>query len=368
MTATTLSHLPLAAGSAAAAALGRFIVWTFDRFMRAPLANSALVAMVTLSALAGSNALYFQVGRHPAPLFAPAMDVPVAINVGTKPPVSVPVIAPAVPPRPRSNPIAGVTPPSPAGPVGNPDVYEVQKRLSELQLFTGTVDGYYGPMTAKAIREFEVRNGLQPMGAMTPELVDAIRRVNSDASVPAQQQGDAEPQPLAQQAPEIVLAPAADRVVARLPSIEPQEQIGEALSAVAESAAETIDSIVAGIDGGQALPIAPAIVPTPSQLVPMVIVQAAPVQQAAIVAPPVVAGVEQTTQNLQITASADTGLTAKVQRGLSSLGFLHGPIDGHAGEATAKAIRNFEVYYNYSVTGQVSAQLVDLLVAAGASV
>jgi hypothetical protein len=36
------------------------------------------------------------------------------------------------------------------------------------------------------------------------------------------------------------------------------------------------------------------------------------------------------------------------------------------GEATAKAIRNFEVYYNYKVTGQVTAELVDMLVAAGA--
>jgi peptidoglycan hydrolase-like protein with peptidoglycan-binding domain len=64
----------------------------------------------------------------------------------------------------------------------------------------------------------------------------------------------------------------------------------------------------------------------------------------------------------------DRELVAKVQRGLSSLGFLRGEVDGVVGEATAKAIRNFEVYYNYEVTGRVSPALVDLLVAAGAQI
>ena len=68
------------------------------------------------------------------------------------------------------------------------------------------------------------------------------------------------------------------------------------------------------------------------------------------------------------TSSTDQGLVASVQKGLSSLGFLHGEIDGVAGEATAKAIRNFEVYYNYDVTGRISRQLVNLLVQNGAQI
>jgi len=35
-------------------------------------------------------------------------------------------------------------------------------------------------------------------------------------------------------------------------------------------------------------------------------------------------------------------------------------------EATAKAIRNFEVYYNYDLTGRITAELVNLLVQNGA--
>jgi peptidoglycan hydrolase-like protein with peptidoglycan-binding domain len=64
----------------------------------------------------------------------------------------------------------------------------------------------------------------------------------------------------------------------------------------------------------------------------------------------------------------DPVIVAHVQRGLGSLGFLHGPADGVAGEATAKAIRNFEVYYNYKVTGRISPELLDLLVQNGASI
>ena len=64
--------------------------------------------------------------------------------------------------------------------------------------------------------------------------------------------------------------------------------------------------------------------------------------------------------------SSDPNIVAAVQRGLNSLGFLHAPADGVAGETTAKAIRNFEVYFNYNVTGRVTRELVNLLEQNGA--
>jgi peptidoglycan hydrolase-like protein with peptidoglycan-binding domain len=65
-------------------------------------------------------------------------------------------------------------------------------------------------------------------------------------------------------------------------------------------------------------------------------------------------------------SATDPKVVGAVQRGLASLGFLHGEIDGVAGEATAKALRNFEVYYNYNVTGRITPELVNLLVQNGA--
>ncbi|MEO5806016.1 peptidoglycan-binding domain-containing protein [Devosia sp.] len=374
MTAISFSQLPLAAGGALASSAGRLSLWSLARFMRAPLANSALIAMVTLTAMASTNALYFQTGRHPAPMFGQPPDVPVAITQQVVTPAIRKQQAPArVAPLMQSTETTGSVTPAPvavpSGPVGNSDVYEVQKKLAELNLFQGTVDGYYGPNTAKAIRAFEERNGYKPMGAITPGIVDAVMRADAQGMVPVAQQQVVAPQPIVQKVvapPPVPVQSPADRVVARLPVIEPQDQIGEALSTVAESAAGTIDSIVASVDGGRTLPEAPAIKPKPLAALLPVDNQPMPKVIQPVAVAPVVAVPAQ--QAAVAPAGADVNLTAKVQRGLSSLGFLQGPIDGHAGESTAKAIRNFEVYYNYDVTGQVSPQLVDMLVAAGASV
>jgi len=66
--------------------------------------------------------------------------------------------------------------------------------------------------------------------------------------------------------------------------------------------------------------------------------------------------------------STDPALITKIQRGLASLGFLAQKIDGVPGEGTAKAIRNFEVFYDYKVTGLATPQLVNLLVQHGAQI
>ena len=70
MTAATLTRLPVAAGGAFLALTGNLIHRGLARYMRAPLANTGILAMLTFSAMAGSNALYMQ-HEHPAPLFRP---------------------------------------------------------------------------------------------------------------------------------------------------------------------------------------------------------------------------------------------------------------------------------------------------------
>jgi hypothetical protein len=67
-------------------------------------------------------------------------------------------------------------------------------------------------------------------------------------------------------------------------------------------------------------------------------------------------------------AASDPTIVAEVQQGLNNLGFLHQQVDGIASEATSKAIRNFEVYFNYDVTGRVTRQLVNLLQQNGADI
>lgn len=412
MTASTLSQLPLMAGSVLMAQLGRGAHWAFERYMRAPLASTGIFALVTMSALAGSNALYFQTGMHPSPFFSADRSVPYAVTPEAAPmpaPAAMReqavedaqqqavVAAPVVSPQTTGS-VAAAPQAIPDQPVGNAEVFAVQKKLAELQLFEGKVDGYYGPMTARAIRAFEERNGFAPQGALSAGVVAAILgsdaggRVTAPAPAPqpvVQMQPAAAPapQPQAAVAPapvvvqQVATAPAPqpvqqvapvqqqDRVVARLPALSPVEQ---AVDTVGVAAANTIDSIVAAVDGsrGTGTPAANPPVPTaslPSQPMP------APVQaaQPQAVMQPVVQTVATTTPSTQPRAArpaTDGQLVADIQRGLASLGFFRGQIDGNPGPETARAIREFENFHRYKITGQVQPDLIDLLRKAGATI
>jgi peptidoglycan hydrolase-like protein with peptidoglycan-binding domain len=383
MTATTFTRLPLQAGSAVATSMGRFGIWTLTHYMRAPLASTGLLAMVTLTALAGSNALYFQTARHPAPMFAPSPLVPETANVASPQqlvlPDPVPVQQTAVTQMVTNETTGSVSPAAvPTDPVGNKDVFAVQKKLTELGLFSGTVDGYYGPMTARAIRAFEERNGMTPMGAVSRDVIDAILRADAAGMVPVVVQAAAVAPPPAVVAPQPVAAPvqavaqSGDRVVARLPAIAPAENV---VDTVGNAAAQTIDSIVAAVEGGRQTPAAPAVKPVPAMPLMATNVQPmpAPVQQVAsleTIVPKreVAAVVPDEVRAANVRPANDTQLVSQVQRGLASLGFFHAPIDGKPGEATAKAIRSFEVFHNYQMTGQVTPELPGLLRAAGADI
>lgn len=361
MTDMTFSRLPLAAGGAVAASLGRAGLWTLSRYMRAPLASTGLLALVTLMALAASNALYFQTSRHPAPLFALTSDMPATVpDSGHEVVPVLPQLRPQTEPQfrqvvaPQTTSSVPETPVIPDAPVGNTQVFQLQKKLTELGLFEGDVDGFYGPMTAKAIRAFERSNGLTPTGALSPTITDAILAADAIGMMPSET-------PVAT----LALQPM-PTVPVRLPPLAPVENTG---ARVSNATAQTIDSIIAAVQGNRVdtatptLPSAPvqhvaeveASAPQPAVIVPQQAVPQPVPQQVAIV-------------QLSGNPANNTQLIEHVQRGLASLGFLQGPIDGKAGEATAKAIRSFEIFHNYAPTGEVNGQLLDMLVDAGASV
>lgn len=385
MTANTLSRLPLLAGSAAAASLGRAGLWTLSRYMRAPLASTGLLALVTLTALAASNALYFQQGRHPAPFFAPAVNIAVSAPSAQQaiPPIPAPAALRQTAVAPITQETTGSVPAPqavPDSPVGNKDAFAVQKKLFELGLFNGKVDGFYGPMTANAIRAFEQRNGLEPTGALTPAVIDAILRADAAGRAPVAPQAVAVPAPQPVVVQQAQVAPASEpqqnRVIARLPTLSPVDQ---AVDTIGNAAAQTLDSIVAAVDGGRSTPAAPAVRPVPTQPLSGAASQPMPaaVQTASLepmAAPRPVTAVQPDPVPAQMMAvtnvapASNKQLVSTIQEGLSSLGFYQGPIDGYPGDATAKAIREFENFYSYRQTGQVNPDLVGLLRQAGAPI
>ena len=91
MTVEAMSSLPYQAGSAVAAAAGRTALWAISAYMRQPLCNTALAALIGLSAMAGANALYKQAHHHPAPMFGSFAPAPGAATKKFAP------VMPAVP-------------------------------------------------------------------------------------------------------------------------------------------------------------------------------------------------------------------------------------------------------------------------------
>lgn len=393
MTASTLSRLPLVAGSAVAASLGRAGLWAWSQYMRAPLASTALMGLVGLTALASSNALYWQTARHPSPFFQPETSValtqevaPVPMPAPERPVAAVEPVQPAALPAIEAAPQTTGSVPAPAAPaipdqpVGNTDAFAVQKKLAELGLFEGKVDGFYGPMTARAIRAFEERNGLEPTGALTPDIIDAVKRADSAGRVPTAQpvpQPQAQvtqPAPAPQPAPVVQTAPVQqatvapqpqqDRVVQRLPSLSP---VDAAVDTVGSAAAQTIDSIVAAVGGAPT----PAAAVTPMPAVPVgnqAAAQPAAQPQQLVALAATAASASTPKPPAAVAPANDTHLVSEIQRGLASLGFYRGSIDGHPGEATARAIREFENFHRYRVTGEIKPDLIELLRQAGAPV
>ena len=393
MTASTLSQLPLMAGSALLGTVGRAGLWTVSRYMRAPLASTGLLVMVTMTALAGSNALFFQTADHPSPFFAPARDEIAALPTSAvERPVteqgavhSLPTMPVAPVASPETTGSVEAAPAIPDTPVGNAQMFAVQKKLFELNLFKGKVDGYYGPKTAEAIRAFELRNNMVPTGANDPAIFEIILRSDASGMAAAAPRPQAAAptavatQPVQQAAAPAPVVPAQptaqqDELVARLPPLSPAEQV---FDDVAQTAANTIDSIISGLDGG-ARGGAPTTVnpPTPSASLPQLAAQ----PQAQVQPMPAQVVPSTSSQNVQLASAApasappsvppatDSALVARIQTGLASLGFFHGPIDGKPGPETSRAIREFENFHRYKMTGQVQPDLVELLLKAGATI
>jgi len=429
MTAASFAHLPLQVGGVALAQAGRAALWVIARYMRSPLTNSAVLALVVTTAMAGSNALYGQHARHPAPLFTPAGEQAEveAVIPATKPEgLGEKSLVVGTPKKLEKSVLVDTTP----GPIGNAEVFEVQRKLEMLRLFTGTIDGYYGPQTARAIKKFEALQGLKQTGQLTDAIVEAIRNAPLSVADPAPAKPAAvvvtpkaeEKAAVTVTLPKVETPKAETPLPAALPAAAAEETVkpqslaalaepaplttgsistpkkkqgatvlgrplpdtpGEALEMAAETAGDAINTIIDGVqtvamnkpgsatsfaEEGKALAlsgkVAEASPDNPQVGVPLLIDDEPqkPGTEVAVLDTPA------TPSEVRPVSVNDPVTVAKVQRGLGSLGFLHGPADGVAGEATAKAIRNFEVYFNYKVTGRISPELLDLLVENGASI
>ncbi|HEX4298640.1 MAG TPA: peptidoglycan-binding protein, partial [Devosia sp.] len=336
MTVEAYSSLPLQAGSALAATAARTARWAISVYMRQPLRNTAVAALVGLSAMAGANALYKQAHHHPAPLFGSFEDQPAAKSSSVAP------VTPLVRPRQldavntdETTGSVDADAPTPAvKPIDGADIMAAQKKLIALNFLNGNADGLFGAHTIRAIKAFEQKAGLPARGQLTPALLAMLVSTpvpagDAPALLPAPRLAPAQPATNgADTLPPPPLAAAATDLVKPLPAPAPLTSTST-LSSVEPPPVATPLAAVAAATGTELIP------PSSTQTLAMnepALVARRPVQTIAVhVSTPAIAADAQpipsplapATEGTD-DASTNPGVVAEVQRGLSSLGFLHG--------------------------------------------
>src|SRR5207247_7091894 len=113
-------------------------------------------------------------GPHPAPIFTiKPRPVSAANTTGA---VRIPRPRPGDPVKPESD----ARPPADI-------VADIQRELERRGFYDGPIDGFHGPRTDAAIRDFEQAAGLKPAAQPTEELLQTILR-SSATPAPASQQ------------------------------------------------------------------------------------------------------------------------------------------------------------------------------------
>lgn len=132
------------------------IVATTNFLGRRPGFFGGVTAFAVSFLFISANAAWYQPYRHPAPLFSTgagtaekAVDAKQAVRVRIE----------------RDGDVAA----------GDPDVEFVQRALTDMSLYTGSIDGVSGPRTREAIAEFRSRAGLDPKGGIDGELLRQLK-------------------------------------------------------------------------------------------------------------------------------------------------------------------------------------------------
>lgn len=359
-------------------------------FLRQPVQTSGLIVMGVASLTIMANALYFQPGMHPAPFFSQSAPQQIAaIAPIDKVAASAPVT--------QAKPIASVTPvlrpdlddiirrmaTAPeidarvktkqkfdlSKPLGNKQTFEIQTLLARLGFFDKKRDGYYGPNTANAIRAFQKSKGLEQVGELSDVLkVQLYTAIEGGDIVPVKVEKVAKALPVPTlplvkapvSGPKPVLAPGPLELAAMLAKTVEQalpamgENVASAVSQVAKAVG--VEPTTRKVSTRKILSVPKRATMAPSQTMP-VAVAAKPLPNLAKAAP-IPAKVAPDSQPL----------VASIQRGLLSLGYLHGEADGIAGDETAAAIRQFENDNNFPITGQASSHMLTMLIATEADI
>ncbi|GEO84333.1 MULTISPECIES: peptidoglycan-binding domain-containing protein [Alphaproteobacteria] len=284
---------------------------------RYPRSVGGFAAFSVAFGFVAANALWYQPGYHPSPIFStrdvsdfnalagvtrhaqlePGSGAVTSFKIeredASTPAAASQAEAEVASPAPVATPLAS----SAAGDVDNAGlVVAVQQELGRRGLYDGAADGVIGPRTEAAVGVFQKSVGVEANGLVSPELLDLLKL---------------------------------DRgVTAAVPKSRPVEDLS----------AGAVDPVAAAIRNANK------------------IVVTAPVAKAPVrVTPPAAVPV-----SISGTA-ADAALVMEIQRGLANIAYTDVTVDGVAGAQTRAAIRRFERHYRLPETGEPSATVLKKL-------
>ena len=278
---------------------------------RYPRSVGGFSAFAVAFGFVAANALWYQPGHHPSPIFSTrdVSDFNALAGITRHPQVEpdpadvtsfkierateasaegnlaeAPADKPAA--APQSAAATSAQPSAPDAPAENAAlIVSVQNELARRGLYDGLADGVIGPRTEAAITVFQKSIGVEANGLVGPELLVALK---------------------------------ADRsVTAAVPKSRPPEDLSASAADPVAAAIRNASKVVA------TAPVSRD--PTPAAL-------------------PV---------SLRGTA-ADAALIMEIQRGLANIAYTDVSVDGVAGEQTRNAIRRFERHYRLPETGEPS--------------
>lgn len=277
---------------------------------RHPSIAGGAMAFGVIFSFVAANALWYQPGVHPSPLFR-TRDPSSFYSLGHRPffalqkqdQSNVTTFRIERPDDDVASTIAATTQQTAAAPgtAATKLVADVQAELGRRGIYNGNADGVMGPRTSAAIIFFQETAGLAQTGEASPDLLAALQ--------------------------------AADAKTSTVPADRPAGDLHSKTAAVDPVAAAIMNADKTTKTASTAkAPPAPAAKPAiPAK--PVV-----PVKVAAVATPNDAVG--------------NAKLVMQIQKGLSNIAYSDVSIDGVAGDQTKAAIRRFQKHYRLPETGE----------------
>ena len=134
------------------------------------IAGGAVVFGVTFAFVA-INAIAYQPGKHPAPLYETRAPASYNVRIPALEDVPVPSSRITTFMIEQSDPQSTASIPARNPNTRNATVYNLQREMRARGLYRGDVDGVFGPRTSDAIRAYQKSQGLEANGAPTDALL-----------------------------------------------------------------------------------------------------------------------------------------------------------------------------------------------------